>query len=342
MGALWETAAFILHAFGAHDQQQLAYAITYQILFLLAPLWINAFVYMTFARLVYYLIPSQSILKLKAPSLAKYFVIADIVAFVVQAIGGSMASPGASSTVISIGLKIYMVGIGMQQGFIVIFFFLMLIAHSKVSKAERQIDVRDKTWKPLHYALYGVLLAITVRIIYRIAEFSQGVDPESNPVISHEAYSYVLDAFPMMIALLILAIFHPGRYLKGPDSEWPHLTRADKRSIKMAKRLKKDQDPLEVQHPEPGDVTNRYTLNEDFRPNQPVNNGDFRRQNSYGQNDDYRNDQYGRDDPPAYEREDMGWQNRNGSQPSRWDPNYRDYHRVGTVEEYPNERIRNV
>lgn len=38
MGGIWETAAFIIRTIGAHDQQQMQYAIWGLLLFLLAPL----------------------------------------------------------------------------------------------------------------------------------------------------------------------------------------------------------------------------------------------------------------------------------------------------------------
>jgi hypothetical protein len=79
-----------------------------------------------------------------------------------------------------------------------------------------------------------------VRIIYRIAEFAGGVGP-SNPLPLHEFYSYALDALPMLLALLILALFHPGRFLVGPDSEFPKLTRADKRALKEQRKAEKVQ-----------------------------------------------------------------------------------------------------
>jgi hypothetical protein len=79
-------------------------------------------------------------------------------------------------------------------------------------------------------------------------EFARGITA-SNPIPFHEAYSYSLDAFPMMVALLILAIWHPGRTLVGPDSEFPRKTRAEKKAEKQAKkeekRRKKHQRELE-------------------------------------------------------------------------------------------------
>jgi hypothetical protein len=49
-------------------------------------------------------------------------------------------------------------------------------------------------------------------------EFSSGVD---GPLPTHEWFYYVFDATVMFFANLIFAIWHPGRYLVGPDSEFP-------------------------------------------------------------------------------------------------------------------------
>jgi hypothetical protein len=83
MGAAWETTSFILHSLGAKNQQQLAYATAWQLLFLLAPLWINAFVYMTFSREAWYYLPGpeKRIRGIKVASIGKYFVWADIFTF---------------------------------------------------------------------------------------------------------------------------------------------------------------------------------------------------------------------------------------------------------------------
>lgn len=50
---------------------------------------------------------------------------------------------------------------------------------------------------------------------------------------------YVLDAVPMSFALLVMSIGHPGRTLVGPDSEFPHLTRKEKKAAKAAKKAEK-------------------------------------------------------------------------------------------------------
>lgn len=164
MGALWETLAFITGALGAHNQQNVGYATAHSLLFLLAPLWINAFVYMTFSRLVYYILPEQKVGGIQALKLAKYFVWFDILSFIVQAVGGVMVSPGSDAKVIQIGIDVYMAGIGLQEAFILFFTFLMVRFHRRAIGLEREGIVmnRERKWRFLLFALYTVLLAITV------------------------------------------------------------------------------------------------------------------------------------------------------------------------------------
>ncbi|KAI4595318.1 hypothetical protein KJ359_006992 [Pestalotiopsis sp. 9143b] len=244
MGAAWEMVAFILHSVGSKDQQNVGYATAWQILFLLAPLWINAFVYMTFAREAFFYLPEsdRKIRGINASSVAKWFVGADVLTFIVQGAGGIMASPGAGADTIKTGLNVYLAGMGFQQFFILLFLWLMIEFHIRCNSwgpgGAASYGAGKRSWKPLHFALYGTLTAITVRIIYRIAEYAGGIKP-SNPIPFHEEYSYALDCFPMMVALLILAVWHPGRFLVGPGSEFPKLSKAQKKQAKADRKAAK-------------------------------------------------------------------------------------------------------
>ncbi len=171
MGALWETLAFVLHALGARNQQNVGFAVAHQLLFLLAPLWINAFAYMTLARMVWYFLPTQRLGFLRGSSLSKYFVTADILTFLVQAIGGIMASPTADPDIVQRGLNIYLGGLGCQQFFILIFLCIMGAFHRRALVVAVDMDLspgvdididRKRSWKGTLYGLYGAILLITV------------------------------------------------------------------------------------------------------------------------------------------------------------------------------------
>ena len=70
-----------------------------------------------------------------------------------------------------------------------------------------------------------------IRIIFRLAEFSNGTGT-NNPIPYHEGYMYGLDAVPMALALYVMSLSHPAQTLVGLDSEFPKLTRAEKKAGK--------------------------------------------------------------------------------------------------------------
>ena len=57
-----------------------------------------------------------------------------------------------------------------------------------------------------------------MRIIFRIVEYSKGID---STIPNHEAYQYCLDSLPMLLALVLLNVVHPGRLMPGEESDIP-------------------------------------------------------------------------------------------------------------------------
>lgn len=108
-------------------------------------------------------------------------------------------------------------GIGLQQAFVLMFTVLVVKFHLSV----REVSMPRKTsWRALLFALYLALALITVRIIFRLVEFSSGL---YGSIPTHEAYFYVLEALPMLVALGAFAVVHPGSVLVGEESEFSKL-----------------------------------------------------------------------------------------------------------------------
>lgn len=186
---------------------------------------VNAYAYMTLGRMVYYFLPTHSLLGMPAVTLAAIFVGLDIVSFIIQLIGGSLAGPGSPPEDQLHAIHIYMGGIGLQEFFIVIFVILCIAFQRKMHeiRAEKGIKVLIASdWGRLLGALYFSLAMISVRIIYRLIEFSGGMG-DNNPLVTHEVYFYILEAVPMFMALLTFNIVHPGRIMQGPLSDMPGL-----------------------------------------------------------------------------------------------------------------------
>ncbi|KAF2488292.1 hypothetical protein BU16DRAFT_447482, partial [Lophium mytilinum] len=222
MGIAWEFASFSTRAASTLAQQNLALVIVSQLLLLLAPLWINAFAYMTLGRLIHFFHPSHRLHRLPGASVAKYFVWADIASFLIQGTGGSLLSPGNSASTMKLGIDVYMGGVGAQEGFILLFIGLAVAFQREMGRVERagEAVVGRRGWKGCVEGLYAVLVLISIRIIYRLVEYARGTDP-NNPLPFHEAYMYALDALPMLLAVLVLAVVHPGKVLVGPESHFP-------------------------------------------------------------------------------------------------------------------------
>lgn len=162
--------------------------------------------------------------------------------------GGVLIQPGTSASTELLGIHIYMGGIGLQQFCILIFTCIAIRFHltlRRLSQSPQVIDDKLRNWRPLLYVLYASLALITTRIIFRMVEFSSGLDPSKNPIPFHEAYFYCLDGLPMFVACVLSNVVHPGTILRGEGSEFPRLTRREKKAAKAekkeAKRLAKEE-----------------------------------------------------------------------------------------------------
>lgn len=113
--------------------------------------------------------------------------------------------------------------IGLREGFIVLFLGLVAEFYQNQLQAERAGRLalnKVAGWRWMTWALYTCALAITVRIIYRLSEFSAGLG-SSNPLPKNEPLLYVLESTPMFLVILIWNILHPGRYRHGEDAKMP-------------------------------------------------------------------------------------------------------------------------
>jgi hypothetical protein len=247
MGVAWEFVAFTARAYGALNQQSFAAAYIAQIFLLLAPMWVNAFIYMVLGRMIYFFVPAQKIWGIKGIKVAKIFVWLDVASFLTQLGGGLLIQPGQDAKTLMTGIHIYMGGIGFQEGCILLFtaiaakFFLTMKNQERSNITGNQIlDGRPSNWRPLLYTLFISLVLITIRIIFRMIEFAAGEDPEKNRIPYTEGYLFGLDALPMLLCVVLLNVVHPGRTLQGENSEFPKgPSRREKKELKRVKKAEK-------------------------------------------------------------------------------------------------------
>ena len=70
----------------------------------------------------------------------------------------------------------------------------------------------------LLYTLYAVLTLITIRIIFRLIEYSQGLN---SSIPRKEGFQYVFDSSMMLFSLILLNVVHPGRIMPGKECDFP-------------------------------------------------------------------------------------------------------------------------
>ncbi|PGH27442.1 hypothetical protein AJ80_00920 [Polytolypa hystricis UAMH7299] len=216
MSCIWETAGFAVRVYSTKQFRGLGHFIPQQLLIILAPIWLNAFVYMVLGRMIYFYIPEKAVFGVSARRLTLLFVALDIIAFLVQGSSSSLMSSD-DYEVVRIGINIYMGGLGLQEFFILLFFVLAGRFQYKMTQRER-VERIAYPWRRLLYALYAGLVLITIRIIFRLAEYSGGIH---SALATSEAAFYVLEAAPMFISFIMFNVIHPGIALVGPESEFP-------------------------------------------------------------------------------------------------------------------------
>jgi hypothetical protein len=124
-------------------------------------LGINAFICMTVARLVYFIVPEKKVWGVEATWLTRLFVGFDFVFFLIQAVGGSMASSPDYKEGVRIGQKIYMAGIGVQLGFVIIFGLWTGRFYKEASRSHQPTHVVRRA-KILTWVLEAALILIMV------------------------------------------------------------------------------------------------------------------------------------------------------------------------------------
>lgn len=233
---------------------------------------VNAFDYMLLGRMVHCFLPSQKVFHVPARRFSVYFVWFDVLSFLVQLVGALVLSnTDATAKTTQLGIHIYMGGMGLQLFFILIFTSLAITFHREMRQMDKSGVVLRQGWTKMVYALYASLAMIAVscsplpflvwaffldrstslnrvesltktqpkiRIVYRLAEYGPGVSL-SNPLPTHEAFFYCLDALPIFLAITIMNVIHPGHVLVGPDSDFPKLSRAQKKAAKAEKKAEK-------------------------------------------------------------------------------------------------------
>jgi hypothetical protein len=170
---------------------------------LLGPTLMAATIYMIFGRLASALhAEKHSIVRVSV--LTKLFVGGDVFAFIMQ--GGSagllmiedLATIG--KTMVIVGLIIQIVSFGL-------FMVTSAVFHKRlVNDLTRKAFSSNIPWMRIMRLMYAISLMIMVRSIFRLVEYTQGMD---GYCMHHEWTLYVFDSIPMALSAIVMVVWFP-------------------------------------------------------------------------------------------------------------------------------------
>ncbi|KAH7151907.1 RTA1 like protein-domain-containing protein [Dactylonectria estremocensis] len=228
IGAALEVVAYILRTYSTKNQTALIPFILTLTLTVLAPIFIAAGNYLLISRLILSVLPPSShrILKIPGRRLTPIFVICDVIAFLVQGSGSSIASADEwTGNGEKIGRRILIGGLVFQ---LVAFALFLSIFHKfHVLGNRKSVEDAPKGWQMVVRAVYISSALIMVRCIYRVCEFSEGMDGYA---FRTEWLFWVFECLPMVGAIGVFCIYHPSRCL-GQHRLWRKALRCDETEL---------------------------------------------------------------------------------------------------------------
>ncbi|KAF2128512.1 RTA1-domain-containing protein [Dothidotthia symphoricarpi CBS 119687] len=184
----------------------------------IAPALLTAGIYLCLGRVIVAKGSANSRLK---PKMYTYiFVGCDLLALVLQAIGGGMAATARDKAGSRQGVNIMIAGLISQVITIALFLtiwgdFVLRTRHAKrsgtLSRTQPPLYSDLRSTKNFQYFQWSLLVAtvlIFVRCIYRVAELWEGF---GGHLANHEASFMVFEGPAIILAVCAMTIFHPGR-----------------------------------------------------------------------------------------------------------------------------------
>lgn len=184
----------------------------------ISPALFTAGIYLCLSRVIVAVGADNSRLK---PKMYTYvFIGADLLALVLQAIGGGMASTAKDSDGSQQGVNIMIAGLVSQVVSMALFFAVWgdFVLRTRRAKKSGMLNHTQpplygylrstKDFKLFQWSLFVATVLIFIRCVYRVAELWEGF---SGHLANDEATFMIFEGPMIILALIGMTIFHPGR-----------------------------------------------------------------------------------------------------------------------------------
>jgi hypothetical protein len=223
IGVLCLSLGHICRVVSAFDEQKDIPFLVSWIMILLAPSFLAAACYTAFSRVVWFSCPTYALnfktLWCFPRWITPTFVIFDLFSFFIQLVGASQISrqydhdKSPERTIESSerkalpGRVILVLGLVLQM-MCFVSFSIISCRYFYISRNWRAHDLGDmKLWRKLSYTINLSSIIIALRAIYRTMEIPHDQDYGLKYLQSHEWCFWVFDAIPIMLVLIVFAIY---------------------------------------------------------------------------------------------------------------------------------------
>ncbi|KAF1966132.1 hypothetical protein BU23DRAFT_518431 [Bimuria novae-zelandiae CBS 107.79] len=229
IGVLMEVIGYICRLISATDTEPNGPFIVAFLMILLAPSFLVAACYMAFSRVVWFSCPTHALnfktLWCFPRWITPTFVTFDLFSFVVQLAGASTisrhydhdTSPDRSIESVEqrvlAGRVILILGLILQLSCYMAF-AIIAMRYFVISLHWRHEDLGDfHMFRRLSYFINIAAGLITLRAIYRTLEIPQDKSTGLQYLQQHEWCFWSFDTVPVVLVLVVMAIWHPGKFL---------------------------------------------------------------------------------------------------------------------------------
>ncbi len=215
LACLMEIIGYIFRTLSSVQDPYLVTDFVVQYFFIVvAPVFISASIYVCLSKLIRLAgaegFDVQSHFLLRPKVLLWVFITADVVTTIIQVAGAALIgvaeSNGDSPKTAN---NILLAGLAIQTGAFLIFLVLYGMFALLLSR-DAKIQGHFKSKRPFMLATGVVSILVLLRTVFRLAETSEGVFGYAG---SHEVFFGCLEYAPIVVAVWIMAIWHPGRWL---------------------------------------------------------------------------------------------------------------------------------
>ncbi|KAF2742563.1 RTA1-domain-containing protein [Sporormia fimetaria CBS 119925] len=213
VGSMFEVAGYGVRAASTRKTSDIPLYASSSTLIVLAPVFIAAGNYLLIGRLIRAVLPDSRhrIFFIPARLITKIFVAFDILSFLVQCSGTSIAATASwVGSQADVGTNVLIGGLGLQ---VVTFVWFLSIVTRFWWCTQGRTGVKagaPPQWMRVLQAICVSSCLILIRSVYRVIEFALGI--EGYP-FTHEWIFYVFEALPMLPAIAVFCYVHPAKYL---------------------------------------------------------------------------------------------------------------------------------